>query len=51
MPGQEGADNVGPGSAVSAWPGPRGLTWADRGEAEPALTSASPPPYRFRWVE
>lgn len=50
MPGQEGAENVGPGSAMSAWPGPRGLTWADR-EKLNRPHSASPPPYRCRWVE
>ena len=41
VPGQEGAENVGPGSAMSAWPGPRGLTWADREKPHRPLLSFS----------
>lgn len=41
VPGQEGANNVGPGSAMSAWPGPRGLTWADREKPNRPLLSLS----------
>lgn len=51
MPGQEGAENVGPGSAMSALARPTGDSPGLTGRSLTGPYSASPPPYRCRWVE